>query len=178
MQKYYTGELTVLGQDNELLFQGDDICYQNKIVFVGKHLHPNLLKDLFEKGASFVLTCSMDYSDFREQKLPVGVINGFGNIHSSDKLVKELYKYNGSYMVIDWDEIQAFLLLKDRTKKIDPGIFVKNFVGNLVMSKSVANYGMLGTIILVQEGGEYVTVEWEKGSSTVINIALLEFVSL
>ena len=175
--KYYTGELVVLGQDDEILLSGDSEDYQNKIVFVGKYLHPSLLKDLYEKGANFVITCAMDYSEFRDEKLPVGVISGFGNIHASDSVVKEIYRYAGEYIVVDREEIQAFLITN---KSVSPpkDIFVKNLLGNKVISKSSSNYGMLGTISQVQDGGEYVTVDWERGSSTVIKIALLEFVSL
>jgi hypothetical protein len=177
-RKYYTGEFVVLGQDDEILYAGEEQDYQNKIVFVGKYLHPNLLKDLYEKGANFVLTCTMDYTDFREGKLPVGVINGFGNIHSSDALIKLLYKYDGSYIVIDLEETQAFLVTDKSVNFSRKDMFVRNLIGSKVLSKSTANYGMLGVISQVQDGGEYVTVDWEKGNNTVVNIALLEFISL
>ena len=176
--KYYTGEFVVLGQDDEILYAGEDIDYQNKIVFVGKYLHPNLLKDLYEKGANFVLTCTMDYTDFREGKLPVGVINGFGNIHSSDTVIKQLYKYDGSYIVVDLEEIQAFLVTDKSVNASRKDMFVRNLIGSKVLSKSTANYGMLGVISQVQDGGEYVTVDWEKGNNTVVNLALLEFITL
>lgn len=174
------GEFVFLGDGKELKYKADEEDYQNKVIFVGKYLHPSLLQDLFEKGASFVLTGAMDYESFRNQALPIGIINGFGDIYSSDDLIKKLKTFEGEFVVLDWKESQAFfisdkVLIEDLTR----GAFVRNLVGNTVISKASSNYGMMGKIVDVQEGGEYVTVEWSRNDTrTIANLLSLEIVSL
>lgn len=178
--KTVSGEFIFIGDGKELKFKGDEDSYQNKVVFVGKHLHTSLLQDLFEKGAAFVLTCSMDYEEFRMQSLPIGIIDGFGDIYSSEEFIQKLKQFENSFVVLDWEESQAFFvsdkkLVEDATR----GSFVRNLVGNTVISRSNSNYGMLGRIADIAEGGEYVTVEWGNAKArSIIHISLLEIVSL
>jgi hypothetical protein len=163
-----------MGKDIKL--KGDDTSYEGKIVFVGKHLHTSLLRDLFEKGAKFVLTYSMDYQDFRNQGLPIGLVGGFGEIYSGEEFLKMISELNGSYAVVDFDESQIFFLNENRKMKEKESVFVKNLIGSKIVSRTLGSYGMTGEIMST-EGSSYVTVEWEHGGRSVINLGSLEFVS-
>lgn len=174
--KKLVGEFTTLGEGKDLQLKATGKNYQDKIVFVGKYLHTDLLHDLFEKGALFVLTYSMDYEDFRKQGLPVGVVGGFGEIYSSKRIMERVSSMNGSLAVVDYGENQLFFVTNDNNYEIKQDVFVKSAVGNTVLSRSLSNYGMLGKI-LAMEDEQYITVEWDGGNSSMVNIASVEFVS-
>lgn len=171
------GEFVVLGDGKELLLQSEEESYKDKIVFVGKYLHPELMFDLFEKGALFVLTYSMEYEDFRRRGLPVGVIGGFGEIYSSNKMVDFIASIKQNFAIVDYTESQMFFVTDSKTYKAKEDLFVKSASGSAVISRSLSNYGMLGEIESVEDD-VVVTVKWETGQRTMINIGSLEFVSL
>jgi hypothetical protein len=170
------GEFVVLGEGKDLLLRSEGDNYQDKIVFTGKYLHTELLHDLFEKGALFVLTYSMDYEDFRKQGLPVGVIGGFGEIHSSRSIMDLISSMDKKLAVVEYDENQVFFITDDNTYKTKEETFVKSAIGSRVISRSSANYGMLGNIVSMEEE-MFATVEWEGGQRSIVNIATVEFVS-
>lgn len=171
-----TGEFIALNVGKDVKIRGEDKSYEGKIVFVGKHLHTDLLRDLFEKGAKFVLTYSMDYQDFRNQGLPVGLIGGFGEIYSGEELLEALTDLSGHYAVVDFEESQLFFLEDINKFSKKESVFVKNLVGSKIVSHALGSYGMTGEIVSV-EGSSYVTVGWEHGGRSVVNLGSLEFVS-
>lgn len=171
-----TGEFKTINTGRDIKLKGDDASYQDKIVFVGKHLHQGLLKDLFEKGAKFVLTYSMDYQDFRNQGLPIGIVGGFGEIYSGEKLLKTLTDLEGCYTIVDFQESQVFFLQDtNKLEKKEP-IFVKNLIGSKIISRASGSYGMNGEIVSV-EGSGYATVEWENGGRGIVSVGSMEFVT-
>ncbi len=172
------GEFVVLGDGNDLLLEADLDSYRDKIVFVGKYLHSNLLQDLFEKGASFVLTCSMDYSHFRNQGLPLGVLEGFGEISSGKKFLSTISSMNGKFALIDYTEMQIFFLSKEVGRGQKSELFVKSAVGSVVISRSLCNYGMYGKVIDIEKESTYLVVEWESGQRSMVNIGNVEFVTI
>jgi hypothetical protein len=172
------GEFVVMGDGKDLQLRADDSNYQDKIVFVGKYLHTELLYDLFEKGALFVLTYSMDYEDFRKQGLPVGIIGGFGEIYSSKSIIDLISSMNGKFVVVDYDESQMFFITQDKAYVCKEDLLVKSAIGSTVISRALSNYGMLGKIVSMEEEGLYANVHWEGGQKSIINIASVEFVSL
>lgn len=175
--KKIVGEFLVLGDGKDLLLNVEDIDCQDRIVFVGKYLHPDLMHDLFEKGASFILTYSMEYEDFRRQGLSVGVIGGFGEIYSSKSILELIASMKDKFVVVDYSENQIFFVTNKTPYQSKEDLFVKSSVGSQVISRSLSNYGMLGKIVSVEEYNLYVNVEWETGHNSMINMGSLEFVS-
>ena len=171
-----TGEFKTINTGKDVKLKGDDVSYQDKIVFVGKHLHQGLLKDLFEKGAKFVLTYSMDYQDFRNQGLPVGIIGGFGEIYSGNKVLQTLADLEGCYTVVDFQESQVFFLKEMSKSSTKESVFVKNLIGSKMISYASGSYGMNGEIVGV-EGSGYATVEWENGGRGIVSLGSMEFVT-
>lgn len=173
------GEFVFLGDGKDLLLKADDVDYHEKIVFVGKYLHTSLLHDLFQKGAAFVLTYSMDYRDFRRASLPVGVLGGFGEIFCSERILAVLKSMVGSFAIVDYEENQLFFLNDGKALegKKDP-LFVYSLKDSTVKSLSLANYAMLGTVIGTEEDQSFLKVKWENGLVGIINIANVEFISL
>lgn len=176
-EKRVFGEFVVIGDGKDLVLHAQDSDYQDKIVFVGKYLHTELLYDLFEKGALFVLTYSMDYTDYRRQGLPVGVIGGFGEIYSSKAIIDLVSSMHGKFVLVDYDESQMFFITQDRTYSSKENLFVQSAVGSKVLSRSLSNYGMLGEITSMEEEGLYANVKWESGQNSIIGLGSVEFVS-
>lgn len=172
------GEFVVIGDGKDLVLHAEDSDYQDKIVFVGKYLHTELLYDLFEKGALFVLTYSMDYQYYRKQGLPVGVIGGFGEIYSSKAVIDLVSSMDNKFVVVDYDESQMFFITESKEYSSKEDLFVKSAVGSTVLSRSLSNYGMLGEIVSMEEEGLYANVKWEGGQNSIIGLGSVEFVSL
>jgi hypothetical protein len=170
------GQFTTLGEGKDLLLEASEDNYQDKIVFVGKYLHTNLLHDLFEKGALFVLTYSMDYEDFRKQGLPVGVVGGFGEMYSSKEIIERISSMDKKLVVVDYEESQLFFVTDDTKYDANKDIFVKSAVGSTIISRSLSNYGMLGKVVSMEDE-QYITVEWDGGQRSMVNLASVEFVS-
>lgn len=170
------GEFKTINTGKDVKLKGDDASYQDKIVFVGKHLHQGLLKDLFEKGAKFVLTYSMDYQDYRNQGLPIGIVGGFGEIYSGEKLLKTLADLEGCYTVVDFQESQIFFLKDTKKGGEKESVFVKNLIGSKMISHASGSYGMNGEIVGV-EGNGYATIEWENGGRGIVSLGSMEFIS-
>lgn len=175
-ERKLVGEFLVLGEGKDLLLNAQDTSYEDKVVFVGKYLHPDLMHDLFEKGALFILTYSMEYEDFRRQGLPVGVIGGFGEIYSGRKIIDLIASMNNKFVVVDYSESQLFFVTSDTSYKAKEDLFVKSAIGSRVISRSLSNYGMLGKILSIEDN-LYASVEWETGQTSMLNIGSLEFVS-
>jgi hypothetical protein len=171
-----SGEFVSLNSGKSIRLKADDQSYAGKVVFVGKHLHIDLLRDLFEKGAAFVLTYSMDYQDFRDQGLPVGIVGGFGEIHSSEEILERIEKLDGSFVVVDTEESQMFFLKKGLLEKENKSLFVKSLVGSKIISHAPGSYGLSGEITGIEESN-YVVVNWENSGKGVVNLGCLEFVS-
>jgi len=171
-----SGTFVTLNTGKDIKLVGEDQSYEDKIVFVGKHLHAGLLRDLFEKGAKFVLTYAMGYQDFRNQGLPVGIIGGFGEIYSGDAILKQLSELDGSFVIVDSEEKQMFFVTDMANTKEEKPMFVKTLVGSKIISHALGNYGMVGEIVEAEEG-TYVTVEWENKGRSVVNIGTLEFIA-
>ncbi|MHC1716981.1 MAG: hypothetical protein AB9915_03830 [Candidatus Dojkabacteria bacterium] len=176
-EKKIVGEFVVLSEGKDLRLHSTEESYQDKIVFVGKYLHIELLYDLFEKGAAFVLTYSMDYEDFRRQGLPVGIIGGFGEIYSSSKLLSAISSMSGKFVVVDYSESQMFFIMDEGSNNRVNDMFVKNLNGSIVRSLLLSNYGMVGTVASAEEEEGYISVEWENGSSSMVSIGAVEFIT-
>jgi hypothetical protein len=177
-EKKIFGEFVIIGDGMDLVLRAGDLDYQDKIVFVGKYLHPDLLHDLFQKGALFVLTYSMDYEDFRKQGLPVGVVGGFGEIYSSKSIIDLISSMDKKFVVVDYDESQMFFVTDEKSYFSKEGLFVKTAIGSIVISRALSNYGMFGKVTSVEEEGLYINVDWEGGQRSIISIGNVEFVSI
>lgn len=175
-EKKIVGEFVSLSEGKDLRLHSTEESYHDKIVFVGKYLHIDLLHDLFRKGAAFVLTYSMNYEDFRRQGLPVGIIGGFGEIHSSSYLLSKISSMSGKLAVIDYSESQIFFIQDVKEPLVKSNTFLTNLNGATVRSLLLSNYGMVGEIQSFEDEG-YISVEWENGSSSMVDIGGVEFVT-
>ena len=170
------GEVVLLTDDEQVVSTVPDINLKDKIVWAGPYLPNNLALKIFKKGAKAIITYCMEYDDFKNFKLPIAVIEGFGNIHCSEKILKEIHKLDSKFVIVDPDENQLFVI-KDKQKKSDnDSFFVKELLGVTVISRHSAHYGYIGTIIQVNDLN-YVTVDFGKSGKSIVDIGSLDFIT-
>ncbi len=171
------GEVVLLTNDEQVISTVPDINLKDKIVWAGPYLPNNLALKLFKKGVKAIITYCMEYEDFKNFKLPIAVIEGFGNIHCSEKFLKEINKIDGNFAIVDPDENQLFII-KDKQKKTDnQSYFVKELLGATVISRHSAHYGYIGTVVQVNDLN-YVTVDFGKSGKSIVDIGSLDFITL
>jgi hypothetical protein len=171
------GNLTFINKENDVLSQVPDIDLKDKIVWVGAYLPIELALSAFQRGARGLLTYSMEYEDFRNLGLPIGVIEGFGKIHCDEVFLKELYKFDEKFAVLDSQENQLFIAKSQQKEKVERESFVKELLGAQVISRHSAHYGYIGTIIQINDLN-YVTVDFGKSGKSIVDLGSLDFIDL
>jgi hypothetical protein len=170
------GEVVLLTDDEQVLSSIPDIDLKDRVVWAGPYLPNNLALKIFKKGAKAIIAYSMEYDDFKNFKLPIAVIEGFGNIHCSEIFLKEINKLENKFVIIDPSEKQLFAI-KDKQKQSEKdGFFVKELLGATVISRHSAHYGYIGTVVQVNDLN-YVTVDFGKSGKSIVDIGSLDFIS-
>jgi hypothetical protein len=171
------GNMQFLNSENKVISELPDIDLKNKIVWVGSYLPINLALKTFQKGAQAILTYSMEYEDFKNLGLPIGVIEGFGKIHCDEKFLKELYKLDKKFVVLDSKENQLFAAKKEQKESRESGFFVKELLGSQVISRHSSHYGYIGTIVQINDLN-YVTVDFGESGKSIVDLGSLDFIAM
>jgi hypothetical protein len=171
------GNLVFLTDGIGVISSIPDIDIKGKIVWAGSYLPLALALKLFQRGVSAVLTYSMEYEDFKNLGLPVGVIEGFGKIHCDEKFFKELYKLNEKFVVLDGQEHQLFIAKQSQQERVEDKHFVKELLGATVISRHSAHYGYIGTIVQIHDL-DYVSVDFQFAGKAIVDIGSLDFISM
>ncbi|MDD3474479.1 MAG: hypothetical protein PHP08_01075 [Candidatus Dojkabacteria bacterium] len=169
------GNILFFNKENAVLSDIPNIDLKGKIVWFGSYLSMNLILKIFQRGAKAVLTYSMEYDDFKDIGLPIGVIEGFGRIHCDSKFSSELYKIDESFVVLDGSEDQLFVAKKEQREKQDTGFFVKELLGAKVISRHSSHYGYIGIISQINDLN-YVTVDFGNAGKSIVDIGSLDFI--
>ena len=169
------GNFLILNKDNAILSDIPNVDLKGKIVWFGSYLPLNLILKIFQRGAKAVITYSMEYQDFKDIGLPIGVIEGFGKIHCDEKFLTELYKIDESFVVLDGDENQLFIAKKEQTEKPSTDFFVKELLGAKVISRHSSHYGYIGIISQINDLN-YVTVDFGNAGKSIVDIGSLDFI--
>ena len=171
------GNIVILNRENDMLSDIPDIDLKGKIVWFGSYLPLNLILKIFQRGAKAVITYSMEYQDFKDIGLPIGVIEGFGKIHCDEKFLEEFYKIDESFVVLDGDENQLFIAKKEQMEKHSTEFFIKELLGARVISRHSSHYGYIGVISQINDLN-YVTVDFEKAGKSIVDIGSLDFIEM
>jgi hypothetical protein len=171
------GNILFLAKERDVLSRVPDVDLKGKIVWAGAYLPRSLAYKVFKKGARAILTYSMEYEDFRDLGLPVGVIEGFGKIHCDEKFFEQLYKMDKKFAVLDGSENQLFIAKETQRKKDERQYFVKELLGAQVISRHSAHYGYIGNIIQINDLN-YVTVDFGISGKSIVDLGSLDFISL
>ena len=170
------GEIVFLTKGDEIISVIPDIELKGKIVWAGPYIHLNLALKLFHKGVGGILTYSMEYEDFKNLGLPIGVIEGFGKIHCDEKMLKHLYGIDKKFAVLDSQEKQLFIAKDIQKNHNEAGFFVKELLGARTISRHTAHYGYIGTVVEINDYN-YVTVDFDSSGKSIVDIGSLDFIS-
>ena len=162
------GELEVLG-DAESIPSVKNLkkSYENKVVFAGRFLYPDMVLELFTRGASFVVLGSMDYNSFVDLKVPAGLLIGYGNVYFDKVLFGILRELNKSHVCIDFDSNSMKILVGLNSKLselIKPNYFKQLEVSDIVRSLEVESFGMIGKVTSLKHDGQYAEVAMQDES--------------
>jgi hypothetical protein len=171
------GNIEILNRENKLVSSIPDINLKNKIVWIGSYLPINLALKVFQKGASAIITYSMEYEDFKNIGLPIGVVEGFGKIYCDGKFLKEFYKLDKKFTVLDGGEIQLFIAKHEQMEHRDNKFFVTELLGAQVISRHSAHYGYIGTIVQINDLN-YVTVDFDNSGKSIVDLGSLDFITM
>lgn len=139
----------------ELLNEGENMyklntlkdSYNGSIVFTGRHLYPNLARQLYQKGAICIVTYSMDYIDFQELDVPVIVMAGFGQLRVNRAIMDFLKDSSGLVAKIDPLKNQVQIVGKEGTD-------LKTFKGNKYFAPVLSE----GMNVRVNQGDRFGTM--------------------
>jgi hypothetical protein len=171
------GDMVFLNKENKVISDIPDMDLKNKIVWAGSYLPIRLALKIFKRGASAILAYSMEYEDFKNLALPLGIVEGFGKIHCDDKFLKELYKIENKFVVLDNEEDQLFIAKQEQKEKQSKEFFVKELLGSQVISRHSAHYGYIGTIMQINDLN-YVTVDFGTSGKSIVDLGSLDFISM
>jgi len=169
------GNMVFVNKGDKLTSEIPDIDLKGKIAWIGAYLPLNLALKTFQKGAKAILCYSMEYDDFKNLGLPIGVIEGFGKIHCDEKFLTELYKIDEKFVVIDGQENQFFIAKSEQKERIENEFFIKELLGAQVISRHSAHYGYIGTIVQTNDLN-YVTVDFDKSGKSIVDLGSLDFI--
>ena len=171
------GNIVFLNEENTVLSDIPNIDLKGKIVWFGSYLPMGLILKIFQRGAKAVLLYSMEYEDFKNIGLPIGVIEGFGRIHCDERFLKEIVKLDDNFVVLDGQEDQLFIAKSEQKEKQSMEFFVKELLGAKVISRHSSHYGYIGIISQINDLN-YVTVDFEKAGKSIVDIGSLDFIEM
>ncbi len=143
--------------------------FEDKVVFVGRFLYPELAKELFKKGCKFILTSSMNYDDMKDLDVPVGVLTGFGNIFFDVNKYDFLKEFDGFQVSVSKGNglVQFPVGLDNSISKLFEQTYYTNSIkiGDVVRSRDLESFGLIGEVksfeedniakVLIQDGTEF-----------------------
>jgi hypothetical protein len=171
------GDIVVLNKENKIISDIPDVSLKGKIAWVGSYLPTDLTLRVFQKGARAILTYSMEYDDFRTIGLPIGIIEGFGKIYCDEKFLKEFYKIDDKFAVLDNEEKQLFIAKQQQNEQSPTDFFVKELLGATVISRHSSHYGYIGTIVQINDLN-YVTIDFGSSGKSIVDLGSLDFISM
>lgn len=175
--RYKAGEFVLVGNGESVYVEKDlDSSYVGKIVFAGRFTYPELVVDLYERGAELVITYAMEFDDVRELDLPIIVLGGFGQLGFGKEIVEFINSMKGKLVSVDfekknvcWGDSGSYLSTQRDERKY---IFEHKFVeGDTARILDVEHYGVICTIKDIEN--EYVTVVLRDKSRLLLHYDLL-----
>jgi hypothetical protein len=146
--------------------------YDNKIVFAGRFLYPDVVEELYSRGAKFVLVGSMNYKDFIGLNVPIGVILGFGNIYFDEILSSVFREFQNLEVCIDSSSssLEFILGLNTQFASLFKSSHYQDIsVGALVKSFDLDSFGMVGEVISLDGKDGLTSVKMQNNSTPVID---------
>lgn len=168
------GKFEVVG-DGSSVYVTKDLKddYRGSIVYAGRFVSVEILREIYARGAEYVIAYSMDYLDFAPLNFSVGIVGGFGNIPYPKEYISIFKAMNGSFASIDLEK--NHIVWPDQGKYIgkNPNEASSNLidsfkVGMYVRVVDVDNYRSVGRVLDINSDDILATVELEDGKRVLL----------
>jgi hypothetical protein len=167
------GELVVVGSRKESISKTAlDDSYDNKMVFLGKYLNPEIALEVYKRNAKAVIAYSADFFEVNKYEIPIIVLKGFGHIKQDSSILDTFEKSGGQWVRLDSDNGYIDILGQTMTGKLGDDrvgkeVRFKAFpeVGDRVSSIDSEFWGLRGEVIdldSIDQGFVAVKPESEK----------------
>lgn len=187
-----TGDLIDSIPDLYILKEGDSVYsvkdinrdVNGKVVYVGKYVYREFVKNLFVHGAKAVITNTMDITDFNSIDENIIVLQGFGHL-PYEPLYLNIFKKNvGNKIYFSKYLIDGFSIVDGEynVQEVETKYVRKLEIGDKVISFELDSFGREGVIVDFEDKNKYSIVEFsiyssDKKERAVIEIANLEVLS-
>jgi hypothetical protein len=174
----YAGKFEQIG-DGSSIYVAKDLkeSYSGKIVFAGRFVYPDLVRELYNRGAELVIAYAMDYDDYVLLADPVILLGGFGNLAFDSYWQKSISAMFGSFCVVDvvkgavmWADNGQFMNQNPHEVESLVVPVLKN--GMDVMCMDVDEVNRVGKVIEITDDG-FLTVEFTDGQRKLLSSDVL-----
>ncbi len=173
------GKFETVG-DGSSIYVNKDLkeSYRGKIVYAGRFAYPELLREIYGRGAEYVIVYSMDYIDFSSLNFSVGIVGGFGNIPYPKEYSAIFSAMIDSFTSVDLEKNR--IIWPDQGKYLNKSPIDTNAqfisdlkVGMYVRVVDIDNYRSVARVLDVNKEEHAVTIELEDGKRTFVPEDLL-----
>jgi hypothetical protein len=151
---------------------------EGKVVFAGRFLYPELAIELFKKGCKFIIVSSMNYDDFKNLEVPIGVLSGFGNIFFDSIKLDFFKEFEGAQVNVSFEEqkLDFPVGLNDGIGKIFEQNYYTNKIqkGDIVKSVDLDYFGVVGEVTDVNEVEKIAKILTQENLTFSTNVDNLE----
>lgn len=174
-QAHGFGAFKVVGDGSSVYTVKDlEESYYGEIVFAGRFVYPELVLELYERGAEMVVVYAMNYMDYRNLDVPVIVLGGFGQLAFPKKLVEFISAMDGKLASLGFNEREIIFgdageYLSDATNHKDYEFTSTFGVGIMVMLTDSVHFGRVGRVVSVEEGDSYLNIELDGGGKVFVS---------
>lgn len=148
--------------------------YYGEIVFAGRFVYPDLVLELYERGAEMVIVYAMNYMDYKSLEVPVIVLGGFGQLAFPKKLQEFISAMDEKLTSLDFKEKEIVFgdageYLSDGSKHADFEFTNTYGVGTEVMLTDAVHFGRVGKVISIEDGNSYLNIELDGGGKVFVS---------
>jgi len=173
---------TVCNGDSVYTFKDLKSSYTNEIVFAGRFLYPEVLREIYGRGGDLVLSHSCDFDMFSKSEIEVGITGGFGQISYPEEYLRIFKSMEGKQCYVDlnkgliaWADTGQYI----RKSVTEPVNTVESGIkrGMWVKILDQESFGAVGKVESITEEG-YCTIDIDQIGKILIHTSSLQAVML
>ncbi len=179
----FIGEFTQIGDGTSVYTQKDlKESYEGCIVYAGRFVYPDLVRELYRRGAELVVAYAMDYEDYSAITEPIVLLGGFGSVVFDSHWERVVSSMFGSFAAVNikegciaWGDKGQFM---NRSVNDSDELFVPSIKPGMYVL--VTNQESLNRVGLVREVASegIASVEFEDRSISLIDTGFLKPIQL
>ncbi len=178
-KKHVRGELIFI-KEGDSIYTAKDLedSYEGKIVYAGKFVYPELINQLYLKGALHVIAYSMNYVEYSELKVPITILGGFGNLGLSEIYTKVLSNFKNLICVVDYSDEISKIVFPDNGQYLPTVALTTKAIallheGMYVVIKDAEMFNTKGRILEMNTEEHIALIATDNGKRALLNESTL-----